>query len=140
MAHASLNGSLDGADFGFPFFAPVTTALKVGWEQVLNKRFRCFALGLSRWCHVSLRHTAIVEARNMLILRFKCVTVQNEESGSRMALNDWCTVELVVAIVPFGDRNWAYRIHYLDMDFHREFPNLHILYKVHYFFICRGTL
>ena len=81
--------------------------------RVLNKPVRCFALGSSRLSHVSLQHTAIVEARNMLILRFKCVTVRNEESASRMALNDWCTVEFVVAVVPFGDRNWPYEIHYL---------------------------
>lgn len=32
-AHASFNEDLDGADVLFPFFAPVITALKVGWEQ-----------------------------------------------------------------------------------------------------------
>lgn len=48
-----------------------------------------------------------------------CLAVRSEKVSSRRVLNDWCTVDFVVAIVRFGERKCPYKIHYLNMDFHR---------------------
>ena len=108
---------------------------------VLKKRagYRCFVLG-----SVVLREPAAHgNPRYRTYGRIACLAVRNEESGSKRALNDWCTVDLVDAIVPFGDRNCACEIHYLNMEDHGKFSNLHILFillKASHFVHCRAAL